>query len=170
MSGFRGVALTNCFSSIFHFGQTSKFKKGKILSKNNGIKISSGYAHLNIKSFITTKFHGILLSGFRGVALTRKTGLTDLPTNGRVKNIILPATGCMGYNYCRRYGGIKLFLSRENISFNMYQYLITEIIFRVRLSVFSFPVRKPGIFWPIRWLQNQREQYRDGLSDRGASL
>ena len=27
-SGFRGVALANCFSSIFHFGQISKFKKG----------------------------------------------------------------------------------------------------------------------------------------------
>ena len=30
LSGFRGVALTNCFSSIFHFGQISKFKKGVI--------------------------------------------------------------------------------------------------------------------------------------------
>ena len=28
-------------------------------------------------SFITTKFQEILLSGFRGVVLTRKTGLTD---------------------------------------------------------------------------------------------
>ena len=28
LSGFRGVALTNCFNSIFHFGQISKFKKG----------------------------------------------------------------------------------------------------------------------------------------------
>ena len=27
-SGFRGVALTNCFSIIFHFVQISKFKKG----------------------------------------------------------------------------------------------------------------------------------------------
>ena len=31
-------------------------------------------------SFISTKFHEILLSGFRGVALTRKTGLTDFQT------------------------------------------------------------------------------------------
>ena len=31
----------------------------------------------NILTFITTKFHEILLSGFSGVALTRKTGLTD---------------------------------------------------------------------------------------------
>ena len=28
LSGFRGVALANCFSSIFHFGQIYKFKKG----------------------------------------------------------------------------------------------------------------------------------------------
>ena len=33
LSGFRGVALTNCFSSIFHFGQISKFKKGVIPRK-----------------------------------------------------------------------------------------------------------------------------------------
>ena len=45
-------------------------------------------------SFITTKFHKILLRGFRGVALTRKTGLTD----GQVKNIIPSATRCVGYN------------------------------------------------------------------------
>ena len=30
LSGFRGVALTNCFSSIFHFRQISKFKKSVI--------------------------------------------------------------------------------------------------------------------------------------------
>ena len=48
-------------------------------------------------SFITTKFHEILLSGFRGVA-----GLTDRLTNRQVKNIIPSATRCgdkNGYNY-----------------------------------------------------------------------
>ena len=74
LSGFRGVALTNCFSGIFHFGQISKFK--------NWIKISCGYGHLHIMSLITTKFNKILLSGFKGVALTRKTGLTDWLTDG----------------------------------------------------------------------------------------
>ena len=69
-SGFRGVAQTNCFSSIFHFGQISKFKKGLIPRKKIESKISCGYAYLHIMSFITTKFHKILLSGFRGVALT----------------------------------------------------------------------------------------------------
>ena len=90
-------------SSIFHFGQISKFKKGVTPRKKNGIKISCGYAHLHIMSFISTKFHEILLSGFRGVALTRKTGLTDWLTDwlidGRVKNIIPSATRCVGYKY-----------------------------------------------------------------------
>ena len=47
-------------------------------------------------SFITSKFQEIVLSGFRGVVLTRKTGLTDWLadwlTEGRVKNIIPSAT------------------------------------------------------------------------------
>ena len=73
---FRGVALTNCFSSIL----ISKVQKGCNTEKKKWIKISCVYAHLHIMSFITTKFHEILLSGFRGVALTRKTGLTDWQT------------------------------------------------------------------------------------------
>ena len=70
LGGFSGVVLTNCFSSIFHFCQTSKFKKGHCSQKKNWIKMSCGYAHLNIMSFITTKYQEILLSGFRGVGLT----------------------------------------------------------------------------------------------------
>ena len=101
LSGFSGVVLTNCFSSIFHFRQISKFKKS-VSQRKNGIKISCGYAHLHIISFITIKFLEILSSGFRGVALTRKTGLTDWLTDwltdGRVKNIIPSATRCVGYN------------------------------------------------------------------------
>ena len=68
LSGFRGK-LANCFGNIFHFGQISKFKKGVILRKKLN-KISCGYAHQHVMSFTTTKFHKILLSGFRGVALT----------------------------------------------------------------------------------------------------
>ena len=44
-------------------------------------------------SIITTKFQGILLSGFRGVALRGKTGLTDCQTDGRTdgsKTLYLP--------------------------------------------------------------------------------
>ena len=76
-------------SSIFHFGQISKFKKG------TPRKDSCRYAHLHIIFFITTKFHEILLSCFGGVALTRKTGLTDWLTDERVKNIIPSATCCL---------------------------------------------------------------------------
>ena len=35
LSGFKGVALTICFSSIFYFGEMSKFKGGIIPSKLN---------------------------------------------------------------------------------------------------------------------------------------
>ena len=63
MSGFSGVALTKCFRSIFYFGQIPIRK----LNQN-----SCGYAYQHIMSFITTKFLEILLSGFRGVVLTRK--------------------------------------------------------------------------------------------------
>ena len=69
LSGFRGVALTNCFSRIFHFGQISKFKQG----------------------VTPRKFQEILLSGFRGIALTRKTRLTDWLTG---QNTIPSATRC----------------------------------------------------------------------------
>ena len=62
LSGFLGVAPTNSFSSIFHFGKISKFKKGIIPRKKNRIKISYWYAHLHIiMSFKTTKFQAILL-------------------------------------------------------------------------------------------------------------
>ena len=70
LSGFWGVALTNCFSSNFHFRQISKLKKSVIQRKKIESKFSYEYTHLHIISFITTKFHEILLSGFRGVALT----------------------------------------------------------------------------------------------------
>ena len=55
--------------SIFKFRQISSSKKGHY-SQKIWIRISCGYAHLHIKSFINTKFHEILLSGFRGVSLT----------------------------------------------------------------------------------------------------
>ena len=55
----------------FHaFLSNFKVQKERNSEKKNGIKISCGYAHLHIMPFITTKFQEILLSGFRGVALT----------------------------------------------------------------------------------------------------
>ena len=47
-------------------------------------------------SFITAKFHEILLSGFRGVVPTRKTGLTDWRTS---QKHYTSAIRCVGYNY-----------------------------------------------------------------------
>ena len=65
------------------------------------MKIYCEYAQLISMSFVTTKFHEIMLSGFRGVALTKKKnqgkdGLTDK----QVKNINgIPSTNCcMEYN------------------------------------------------------------------------
>ena len=89
-------------SRIFHFGQISKFKKS-VTPKKNWIKITCGYAHLHIICFITSNFYEILLSGFRGVALTRKTGLTnwrtdwltDWRTDG--SKTLYPPTRCVGY-------------------------------------------------------------------------
>ena len=56
-------------NSMFHFGQFFKFKKGVTRRK----KLNQNflwYAHLHGMPITTTKFHEILLSGFRGVALT----------------------------------------------------------------------------------------------------
>ena len=165
LSSFRGQ-LTNCFSSIFHFGKISRYKRGMTPRKNNEsefrpniqictsthhvlqnykvslnsvkqfkrsctvklfqyyisfwqnfqvqnrynsqeknwIRILCIYAHLHIMYFITTKFHQILLSGFKGVSMTNKTEPSDWLTDdltdwGRVKNIKTCATHCVGYNY-----------------------------------------------------------------------
>ena len=68
-NSFERIQLS-CADELFHFGQISKFKKGHYSQEKKLIRIFCGYAHLHIMSFITTKFQEILLSGFRGVALT----------------------------------------------------------------------------------------------------
>ena len=46
-------------------------KKGLLIApQKDQISISCGYAYLHIMSFITTKYHAILLSGFSGGVLT----------------------------------------------------------------------------------------------------
>ena len=45
-------------------------QKERNSERKNWIKITCGYAHLHIMSFITTTFQEILLRSFRGVALT----------------------------------------------------------------------------------------------------
>ena len=47
LSSFRGIALTNCFSNIFHFGQISNFKKG-VIPRKKMKSISCGYAYLHM--------------------------------------------------------------------------------------------------------------------------
>ena len=76
-SSFRGVALTSCFSRKF-----GKFlsSKGHNSHKIQAIKISWKYAQLHIVSLLSTKFHEILFSSFRGVAL--KKCVTDRRTDG----------------------------------------------------------------------------------------
>ena len=76
LSDFRGVAPTRKTVVSFILAKFLSSKRA-LLREKSGIKMSCGYAHLHIMSFITTNFHEILLSGFRGVALTRNTGLTD---------------------------------------------------------------------------------------------
>jgi hypothetical protein len=65
-SSFRGVVLTTCIRSIFR--ETFKFK-GVYLPQIYGINISWKYAQLHMVSLLPTKFHEILFSSFRGVAL-----------------------------------------------------------------------------------------------------
>ena len=60
-----------------------------IIPRKNLFKISCEHENIHCMFFITTKFHEILLSGFRGVALTRKKQdwRTDWRTDGWIKNI-----------------------------------------------------------------------------------
>ena len=66
-SSFRGVALTSCFSSIFRKILSSKRHNSHKIQE---IKISWSYAQLHMVSLLPTKFHEILFSSFRGIALT----------------------------------------------------------------------------------------------------
>ena len=93
-------------------------------------------------SFISTKFHEILLSGFRGVALTRKTGLMDWLTDGRVKNIIPSPTRCVGYKKNHLTSWIhQLAIQSCKCSFgDIYQNLQTECCFFCNVSIKKDPM------------------------------
>ena len=82
-------------------------KRASILEEKR-IKISCGYAHLHIMSFITTK----LLSGFRGVALTKTLYPPQLVAWGIITSSPL--------NLCKN------------------QYLYPRIIFRNETTTFFF--------------------------------
>ena len=91
-SGFRGVALTNWFSSIFQLAKFLSSKMAPLLREKKMNQISCGYAHLHIISFITTTFHEILWAVTEKLCWQEKQDWrTDL-----VKNIIASATRCLG--------------------------------------------------------------------------
>ena len=70
LSGFSGVVLTNCFTSIFHFRQISKFKKGVNPREKMESKFPVDMHIYTLCPSYNYKFQEILLSRFRGVALT----------------------------------------------------------------------------------------------------
>ena len=84
-------------SSIFYFGQISKFKMGVTPRKKINSNFSCGYADLHIMSFITTKFHEILFQRCQSSCADKKNR-TDGLTDWQLKNIIPSATCCVGYN------------------------------------------------------------------------
>ena len=98
LSGFRGVALTNCcFSSIFHFGQIFKFKKSVTPRKkwNQNFLWMCACTHYFLHYYKVSRnsverFHR---------SCANKKNRTDGLTDGRVKNIIPSAARCVGYNY-----------------------------------------------------------------------
>ena len=57
LSGFRGIVLTNSFSSISHFGQISKFKKDVIPRKklNQNFLWICGYTHDVLHNYIVSR-------------------------------------------------------------------------------------------------------------------
>ena len=103
LSGFRGVALTNCFSSIFHFGQISKFKKSVTPRK----KTNQNFLWICTSTHYVLQFHEVIRNSVerfqRGCAdkKSRTDGLTDWLTDwGTDQKHYTSATRCMGYNKC----------------------------------------------------------------------
>ena len=70
LRGFRGVALTNCVSSIFHFRQITKFNKSVIQRKKMESKFPVDMHIYTLCPSLLQSFTKFLLSSFRGVVLT----------------------------------------------------------------------------------------------------
>ena len=70
LSCFRGVALTTVSVVSFILVKFLSSKRAKFREKKIESEIPVDMHMKKIKSFITTKFQEILLSGFRGIALT----------------------------------------------------------------------------------------------------
>ena len=92
MSGFRGVVLTNCLSSIFHFGKNSKLKKVVTPEKNmnQNFRWICAFTHYVLHNY---KVLGNSVEGFQKSCADKKNGLTnwlnEWLTDGRVKNYTL---------------------------------------------------------------------------------
>ena len=110
--------------------------------KKNYIITFYEYAHLYIMSFITTKFHKILLSGFIRVVLTKNTQdrLTDWQSR---QNVIPSTTGCMGYNY-------NLFLKKK--PFTLYMHL--KLYFNTKAIATNYSLI--STVWTVNYLKCQK--------------
>ena len=86
MSGFSWVVLTNCFSSIFHFRQISKFKKSVIQIKirNQNFLWICPSTHYVLHNYKVSRNS---VERFQRSCANKRNG-TDWLTDGRVKNII----------------------------------------------------------------------------------
>ena len=120
-------------------------------------------------SFITTKFQEILLSGFRGVVLTRKTGLTDWLTDGRVKNIIPSATRCVGYNKTCLISLTLLCCMYTHFSLNWSMLFCDSLSIKTQnlfpcIGVYRCPVGGMTLTFTKRWLRLSRSLWMLSLS------
>ena len=86
VSGFRGVALTNCFKrSIVYFQLRPEFPSSKRAynsQEKKWVKISCKYAHLHSMSFIITKFCCAVSE--KCADQTKKTPRTDWQTGQKL--------------------------------------------------------------------------------------
>ena len=86
-------------SSIFHFGQISKFKKGVTPKKkwNQNFLCICPSTHFVLHNHKVSKNSVERFQRSCANKKTRTDGLTDWLTDGWVKNIIPSATRCVGY-------------------------------------------------------------------------
>ena len=118
---FQRICANKKNSSIFHFGQISKFKKGVTPRKKMESKFPVDmHIYTLYMSFITTKFQEILLSGFRGVALTRmkeRVSKLTYPTLQHCLRMLYIMNGNSKWQAIGQKRGYKLLLKRINQHF-----------------------------------------------------
>ena len=109
LSSFGGVALTNCFSSIFQFGQISKFKKGLTLKK----KMNQNFLWICASTHYILHNNKVSRNSVERFqrSYADKNNTTDWLTDWQVKKIIPSATHCLGYKYLWSSIVIEYFIS-----------------------------------------------------------